>query len=104
MVKSTIKDYFSSTQCDRIVCQNRDGINVLPFNQLTDKELASDLNNEKMDTKNNVQDKKSETMDTDFLNTQMKVCISTKTTLTKISIIQKIFLLFISTYVAYQKI
>ena len=68
MVKSTIKDYFSSTQCDRIVCQNRDGINVLPFNQLTDEELASDLNNEKMDTNNNVQDKKSETMDTDFLN------------------------------------
>ena len=32
--------------------------------------------------------------------TQMKVCISTKTTLTKISIIQIIFLLFISTYVA----
>ena len=32
-----------------IVCQKRDGINVLPFNQLTDEELASDLNNEKMD-------------------------------------------------------
>ena len=68
MVKSTIKDYISSTQCDRIVCQNRDGINVLPFNQLTDEELAPDLNNEKMDTNNNVQDKKSEAMDTDFLN------------------------------------
>ena len=62
MVKSTIKVYFSSTQSDRIVCQKRDGINVLPFNQLTDEELASDLNNEKMDTNNNVQDKKSETM------------------------------------------
>ena len=68
MVNSTIKDNFFSTQSDRIVCQKRDGINVLPFNQLTDEELASDLNNEKMDTNNNVQDKKSETMDTDFLN------------------------------------
>ena len=69
MVKSTIKDYFFSTQSDRIVCQKRDGINVLPFNQITDEELASDLNNEKMDTNNNVQDKKmSETMDTDYLN------------------------------------
>ena len=104
MVKSTIKDYFSSTQSDRIVCQKRDGINVLPFNQITDEELASALNNEKMDTKKNLQDKISETLYTDFLNnynmddnidekydytffrklilrlmsqTQMKVCIST---------------------------
>ena len=131
MVKSTTKDYFSSTQSDRIVCQKRDGINVLPFNQITDEELASDLNNKKMDTNNNLQDKKTETMDTDFLNnynmddnidkkynhtffrklililmsqTQMKVCISTKTTFPKISIIQIIFLSFISTYVAYRKI
>ena len=36
--------------------------------------------------------------------TQMKVCITTKTTLTNISIIQRIFLVFISTYVAYLKI
>ena len=37
--------------------------------------------------------------------TQIKVCITTKTTLTNISIIQRIFLLFIPTYVvAYRKI
>ena len=68
MVKSTIKDFFSSTQSDRIVCQKRDGINVLPFYPITDKELASDLNNEKMDTNKNLQDNKSETLDTGFLN------------------------------------
>ena len=50
MVKSTINGLFSSTQSDRIVGQKSDGVNVLPFNQITDEELASDLNHEKMDT------------------------------------------------------
>ena len=53
---TTIKDFFSSNQGDRIVNRNINCISVLPFNQITDDELASDLHNEKINTNNNVQD------------------------------------------------
>ena len=53
---TTIKDFFSSNQGDRIVKRNINCISVLPFNQITDDELASDLHNEKINTNNNVQD------------------------------------------------
>ena len=53
MIKTTtIKDPFSSNQGDRIVNRNIKCISVLPFNQITDDELASDLHN----NTNNVQD------------------------------------------------
>ena len=53
---TTIKDFFSSNQVDRIVNRNINCISGLPFNQITGDELASDLHNEKINTNNNVQD------------------------------------------------
>ena len=53
---TTITDLFSSNQGDRIVNRNINCISVLPFNQVTDDELASDLHNEIINTNNNVQD------------------------------------------------
>ena len=50
------EDFFYSNQGDRIVNRNIKCISVLPFNQITDDELASDFHNEKINTNNNVQD------------------------------------------------
>ena len=54
--KTTIKELFSSNQGDRIVSQNIKCISVLPFNQITDDELASDFHNKRINTNNNMQD------------------------------------------------
>ena len=89
--------------------QNINCISALPFNQITDLELTSDLNKEKINTNTNLQVKISEVSDTDVLNNynmdgnndekfdhtffsdidpnispiQMKACISAKMNLTK---------------------
>ena len=48
MVKFSIKDFFSSNQRDSIVDQYGNCISVLPFNQITEEELATDLHNEEL--------------------------------------------------------
>ena len=58
--KTTIKDIFSSNQRDMIVGQYRNCISVLPFNQITDEELATDLHKEEININKSVQDKKLE--------------------------------------------
>ena len=75
--------------------------------QYSEEVLDTDfLNNYNMD--DNIDEKYDHTFFRKLIlismsQTQMKVCITTKPTLTNISIIQIILLLFISTYVAYRK-
>ena len=52
----TIKDFFSLNQGDRIVNRNINRISVLPFNQIINDELPSDLHKDTINTNNNVQD------------------------------------------------
>ena len=63
-----VSQFSPSTQNDRMVCRNINCINALSFNQITDEELASDLNNNKLNINTNLQGKRNEVLDTDVFN------------------------------------